>query len=319
MNRLDRLTAILTHLQSKRTIKAQEIADRFEISLRTVYRDIRALEEAGVPIIGEAGMGYSLLEGYRLPPIMFTKEEAMSFLVAEKIYEKVADTSSAKHFNSAITKIKSVLRNSEKETMESISPLIGVFRNRNTLHQKGNILQHILDILGKNLLLHLEYTTFEKEETTSRIVEPVGLFHAYEQWYLIAWCRLRKDYRTFRLDRIISLKTLNETFETIHPSLNEYLEKVAKNENLIKVVLEIPKTDVKYMKEQRYNHGFVFEKYKEGSVEMTFMTSSLEGFVRWIVMLADFVRVVEPIEVKNRLVELLGQMVQNSNQPKSKF
>lgn len=319
MNRLDRLTAILTQLQSKRTIKAQEIADRFGISLRTVYRDVRALEEAGIPVIGEAGMGYSLLEGYRLPPVMFTKEEAMSFLVAEKIYEKVADTSSAQHFNSAITKIKSVLRNSEKDTLESISPLIGVFRNRNTLHQKGNILQLILDSLGKNFLIHLDYTTFEKEETTSRIVEPVGLYHAFEQWYLIAWCRLREDYRTFRLDRVINLKILSERFQAIHPSLNEYLEKEAKNENLLKVVLEIPKTDVKYLKVQRYNHGFIFEKYKERSVEMTFMTSSLEGFVRWIVMLADFVRVIEPMVVKNRLVELLGQMIQNSTHPQNEL
>lgn len=79
MNRIDRLTAILTHLQTKRLVKAQHLADRFNISLRTVYRDIRALEEAGVPIIGEAGAGYSLLEGYRLPPVMFTQEEAMAF------------------------------------------------------------------------------------------------------------------------------------------------------------------------------------------------------------------------------------------------
>jgi predicted DNA-binding transcriptional regulator YafY len=312
MNRLDRLTAILTQLQSKRTIKAQEIADRFGISLRTVYRDVRALEEAGIPVIGEAGMGYSLMEGYRLPPVMFTKEEAMSFLVAEKFYEKIADHSSSQHFKTAITKIKSVLRNQEKDTLENISPLVAVFKNRNTLHQKGkgNLLQLILENLGKKTLLHIEYTTFDKEETTSRIVEPVGIYHSFEQWYLIAWCRLRKDYRNFRLDRIESLKILNETFDSVHPSLQEYLEKVAKNENLLKVVLDIPLSDYKYLKEQRYDHGFVFEKRKESSVEMTFMTSSVEGFVRWIVMLADFVTVLEPTEIKDRLKELIGQMVE---------
>lgn len=91
MNRLDRITAILIQLQSKRVIKAQEIADRFQISLRTVYRDIRSLEAAGIPITGEAGVGYSIMDGYRLPPIQFTKEEATTFLMASKIIEKYTD------------------------------------------------------------------------------------------------------------------------------------------------------------------------------------------------------------------------------------
>jgi predicted DNA-binding transcriptional regulator YafY len=312
MNRLDRLTAILTQLQSKRTIRAQEIADRFDISLRTVYRDVRALEEAGVPVIGEAGMGYSLVEGYRLPPVMFTKEEATALLVAEKIFEKIADKTSGQHFNTAMTKIMSVLKNSEKDTLENISPLIGVFRNRNMLHQKGkdHLLQSIIESLGKNALIQIEYTTFEKEEKTSRILEPVGIYHAYQQWYLIAWCRLRKDYRTFRLDRVNSLNILSETFEPIHPSLNAYLAKVAKQENLIKVVIEVPNSDVKYLKEQRYDHGFVFEKSIGDFVEMTFMTSSIEHFVRWIIMISDFVTVIEPEEIKVRLRDLLNQILE---------
>ena len=91
MNRIDRLSAILTHLQSSRLITGSDIARRFDISLRTVYRDIRALEQAGVPVIGEAGLGYSIMEGYRLPPVMFTREEALAFLMAEKIVRKVTD------------------------------------------------------------------------------------------------------------------------------------------------------------------------------------------------------------------------------------
>ncbi len=79
MNRIDRVTAILIQLQSKKIVRAQEIAERFSISLRTVYRDIKTLEEAGIPIAGEAGVGYSIMEGYRLPQVMFTKEEAIAF------------------------------------------------------------------------------------------------------------------------------------------------------------------------------------------------------------------------------------------------
>ena len=91
LNRFDRIVAILIHLQSGRVVKAQELASRFGVSLRTIYRDIRSLEASGVPITGEAGVGYSLMDGYRLPPVMFTREEAGSFVAAEKLMQKFSD------------------------------------------------------------------------------------------------------------------------------------------------------------------------------------------------------------------------------------
>jgi len=128
MNRLDRLTAILIQLQAKKVVKAQDIAERFAISLRTVYRDVRTLEEAGVPIIGEAGVGYSLMDGYRLPPVMFTTEEATAFLTAEKFIQKFTDASTVKNYTSAMYKIRSVLRTPEKDLLENMDGYIEVFR-----------------------------------------------------------------------------------------------------------------------------------------------------------------------------------------------
>lgn len=320
MNRIDRLTAILTQLQAKRVTKAQEIADRFQISLRTVYRDIRALEETGVPLIGEAGQGYSLVEGYRLPPVMLTQEEARALVVAEKIFEKISDKGSEEHFHSAILKIKSVLRNTEKDQLEALSPQIEVYRRQNRLKLSGKdkFLQQLLDALSYKKVVTLNYTTFDEEKTSERQVEAVGVYYAFDQWYLIAWCRLRTDYRTFRLDRINSLKITDESYlSDSHPTLKEYIDQVRKAENLIQIQISVPKSHEKYLREQKYNNGFVLETSYENHTEMTFMTSHLEGFIRWILFLADEIQIISPPEAKARLVELVGEIQENIKKPTS--
>lgn len=109
--RLSRLTAILTQLQTKRLLTANELAEKFSISKRTVYRDIKALEQADVPILTEDGKGYTLMEGYRIPPVMFTESEANALITAEKLILKNRDASFVKEYSEAINKIKSVLRN----------------------------------------------------------------------------------------------------------------------------------------------------------------------------------------------------------------
>jgi predicted DNA-binding transcriptional regulator YafY len=118
--RFDRIVAILIQLQSKRIVKAQELAQRFEVSLRTIYRDIRTLETSGVPIYSEAGIGYSLLNGYRLPPVMFTREEATSFIAAEKLMQKFTDPELGKHYAAATFKLKAVLQGVDKDWVSSI-------------------------------------------------------------------------------------------------------------------------------------------------------------------------------------------------------
>ena len=126
MNRIDRISAILIQLQSHSLVKAQQISERFNISIRTVYRDIRTLEEAGIPIIGNPGIGYSLAEGFKLSPLMFTQKEALSFLIAEKLVHELTDSNSNEHYKSGIEKIRSVMRFADKnmlETMEKFSKL----------------------------------------------------------------------------------------------------------------------------------------------------------------------------------------------------
>jgi len=212
MNRINRITAILTQLQSKRVVTAKSIAERFEISLRTVYRDIRTLEQAGVPIGSENGIGYFIVEGYRLPPIMFTEEEANAMITADKLVNQKNEKSLTKNYTSALIKIKSVLRNQQKKKIELLEERIGA-DNKYKINPKSDYLSKIQTGITDFLELHLTYKSIYKNETTKRNVKPLALYFTENDWILIAYCMLRKDIREFRLDKIETLQITSIAFE----------------------------------------------------------------------------------------------------------
>lgn len=294
MNRIDRLHAILTHLQSKKRVTAQEIADRFNISLRTVYRDVKALEESGVPVIGEAGSGYTVMEGYRLPPVMFTQEEASALLLGAKLAEFQTDASVKKHFNAALYKIKAVLRTTDKEHMDQLNDHIAVLSRLPEDDSSGRYLLDLQKALGEKRVIHIRYQSGE-EAVTERRVEPIGLCHYGQAWHLIGWCHLRNNYRDFRVSRIQSLQILDINFELdAHPSLQEYLQAMIKSSELQEVMIRIDKTVARYLGSQKYYYGYVREEDMGDCVRMYYVTSSLEYFGRWLLMYTHHVTIESP-------------------------
>ncbi|GAA3605963.1 YafY family protein [Flavivirga amylovorans] len=221
MNRLTRITSILIQLQSKKVVTAKDIADRFEISLRTVYRDIKTLQEAGVPIGSENGIGYFIVDGYSLPPIMITEEEANALIVSEKLISNQGDVSLIKDFNSILIKIKSVLRNFEKENVAKLE-------NRITPSYKKDVFEsNWLSLIQKSItntkVLEIVYHSIYKDEQTLRRIEPLGVYYTDKAWILIAHCKLRNEIREFRLDRILKINPTLETFDFQKDfSLSEY-------------------------------------------------------------------------------------------------
>jgi predicted DNA-binding transcriptional regulator YafY len=223
-SRLSRLTAILTLLQSKKLITATTIAEKFGISVRTVYRDIQALNEAGVPILTEEGKGYMLMEGYRLPPVMFTEAEANALITAEQFILKNKDASLSKHYSEAIIKIKSVLRYTTKDKADLLSKRIVIGQNFNNI-TTSNFLTDIQKALTDFLVIDIQYTSSNEKQTTQRFVEPFAVYNSTEEnWILIAWCRLRNDFRTFRLDRMTRMSVTEEHFKPHPLTLPEYIE-----------------------------------------------------------------------------------------------
>lgn len=227
--RISRLTAILTQLQSKRLLTATNLADKFQVSVRTIYRDIRALEQSGIPIITEDGKGYALMDGYRIPPVMFTENEANALITAEQLVLKNRDSSLIKEYAGAINKIKAVLLYSTKEKADLLSQRIAVSPAiPNT--GKSDSLTLIQNALTDFKVLKITYQSELKDEMTERNIEPFALYYnLQESWTLIAYCRLRNDYRMFRLSRILQLETLSLSFTPHKLTLKEYLNSKEKN------------------------------------------------------------------------------------------
>ena len=223
-SRLSRLTAILLQLQSKRLVTATSLAAKFDVSVRTIYRDIRALEQSGVPIITEEGKGYSLMEGYRIPPVTFSEREANALITAEQFVLKNKDASFIQDYTDAITKIKSVLRESTKDGANLLSDRIAIGQN-NSYDRTSNQLSSLQLALTNFNLVKMGYQKADSDEVTERIIEPFALLSTQENWLLLAYCRLRKEFRFFRLDRIKTLQVQNDKFQPHNMTLKEYFDK----------------------------------------------------------------------------------------------
>lgn len=221
--RLSRLTAILTQLQTKRLLTATSLSEKFNVSTRTIYRDIRALEQAGVPIVTEDGKGYTLMEHYSLPPVMFTESEANALITAEQLVSKNTDASFVKTYSEAIAKIKAVLNRNVKDKANMLAERV-YFSQNETAERTSNYLSSIQFALTNFCQTAITYTD-EAGNTTDRIIEPFALLSTQEKWLLIAWCRLRNTFRFFRLDRINKLNVLPEKFEAHKLTLQDYFEK----------------------------------------------------------------------------------------------
>jgi len=226
MNRIDRLVAILTTLQSRKFVTAEFIADKYEISERTVYRDLKALGEIGVPIDFEANKGYSILQGFFLPPISLTSEEANALILITTLSDKFADKTTRTNIENAISKIKSVLRKTDKDNADFLQSQIRIYKSP-TETDSSDYLTAIQNSITNKQILFIEYTN-NNSEKSQREIEPIGLTFYSNQWHLVAWCWKRKAYRDFKVNQITNLKKTSVNFrKTKHYDINEYIKSLS--------------------------------------------------------------------------------------------
>lgn len=311
MNRIDRLTAILLKLQSKRRITAEEIAEYFDISIRTVYRDLRALGEAGVPIGAEQGSGYFIVDGYYIPPVMFTKDEASAILLAGKLVEKQGDKSVRSNFDNALLKIRSVLKNSEKDYLQNLEPYIEVLQPLPPSDDTfpDHFLAEIKSALAAHKVLTFDYYSSYRDEFTSRSAEPIGLCFYSAHWHLIAYCRWRNSVRDFRTDRIAKLRVQEEVFDHLkYGNTLDYVHDALNQPDLQEVKIRMSRSATRYIGEQKYYYGFVHQEQDGEDTIMTFMTSELNYFARWLLMFGNEATILKPEALRSETEQLIEEL-----------
>jgi predicted DNA-binding transcriptional regulator YafY len=229
MRPADRLFRLVQLIRGRRLSTAAFLAQRLEVSLRTVYRDVAQLQHQGVPIEGEAGVGYRLGSGFELPPLMFTQEEASALVVSLRMAQVWLDPKLALAAEVSLSKIMSILPMSARAAAET-SPLYVPTIKLDTVTQQN--LQTLREATQKRQKVTLNYRDLA-EKTSRRIVRPLGCFFWGKVWTLGAWCETRKDFRSFRLDRMEKI-TVSETIFSIEAGkgLADYLGRVGAKELL---------------------------------------------------------------------------------------
>ena len=208
MRRADRLFDIIQILRRGKLIRARDLAEILEVSERTIYRDVRDLMSSGVPIEGEAGVGYLLREGYDLPPLMFDEQEIEALVLGARIVESWADPELAQAAADVIAKVEAVLPERLRRHMEETALLapanhyalpieVDPTALRRAVRQRQKVRFHYLDL---------------EDRASERSVRPLALSFFGPVWLLVSWCELRDDFRSFRLDRMSRLEVLEETF-----------------------------------------------------------------------------------------------------------
>jgi predicted DNA-binding transcriptional regulator YafY len=213
VNRIDRLFAILVLLQSKSTVRAKDLADRFEVSERTIYRDIASLYESGVPVVSLPAKGYALMPGYYLPPLVFTADEAAAIFLGARLLVSQATGNLPVQAEHALAKVAAVLPKDTRQRVESLTQMVQFYRPEVRFDFEDPMITTLLRAISEGRVVRFSYHSYRSNEVTQRELEPSNLTYSQGAWYVSGYCRMRQGVRSFRLNRIEGLEALEERFE----------------------------------------------------------------------------------------------------------
>ena len=298
MNRTDRLMAILLELQARGELRAEDLARRFEISVRTVYRDVQALCEGGVPVVATPGKGYRLMDGYFLPPLSFTADEAALLLLGGEFVRERVDPELGRAADDALTKLAGVLPPERRAAVaawrrELLFPSFSRPADAAWLAQ-------VRAAIRQRQVVRLLYHALRRAAAESRETEPISLVYLDEVWYLAAYCRLRQAPRLFRLDRIDRLEVLDERFtlaerHAVGPATDERLA------DAVEVRVRFDANVERWARERQ--PFFLREERDPGGSVFVYALRDERELLAWLLSWGAAVVVLSPPELRARLAE----------------
>jgi predicted DNA-binding transcriptional regulator YafY len=301
MNRTDRLLAIVLELQGRGKQRAEDLAETFETSKRTIYRDIQALCEAGVPVVAVPGQGYALREGYFLPPLSLTPDEATVLLLGAGVMEKSFDVEYSTVATGAARKIAGALTNSQREKVQQLQRSIWFTAQSVGSQAEIERLQLLRNAISQQQTVSFDYQTKHGSEVRTREVDPYGLVHHNHIWYLEAYCHLRQTVRTFRLSRMEQVQLQPETFAHTGYDWRTRYEQMFQSRDVV-VQLLFDKQAARCVKEDRCFYIVNREETRAGLL-VTLAVRQIQEILHWVMGWGHRVQVLEPESLRQSLLE----------------
>jgi predicted DNA-binding transcriptional regulator YafY len=295
-----RLLSLIMLLQSRPSWKASELATELNVSERTVHRYMTMLDDMGIPIYSERGPygGFSLVRGYKLPPLIFTAEEATVLYMGANLVRDVWGQT----YNDAVTavtaKLDNVLPDDLRQEVDRVqqSLVVGGLSRRDYRPWEP-VLHTLRQCTGERRCVRLEYRGFARQESTERVIEPYALTFQWGLWYLVGFCRLRKDMRTFRVDRVQQATPLNDSFSVPADfSVREYLERTMRFEPNYTVTVHL-EASVAFEVRERHGHWMEITDHADGSITARFGVAGLDWTTGWVLSYGSLAKVLEPPEL----------------------
>ncbi len=298
-----RLISMIMLLQSRKTWKASDLAAELNVSERTIHRYIVMLEDMGIPIYSERGPygGFSLMRGYKLPPLIFTAEEATVLYMGANLVEEVWGQIYRDAVTSVVAKLDNVLPNDLRQEVSRAQDSLVVSGLRAKDYRPWEPIIHALrHNITDRQTVQLTYRSFNLQETC-RDVDPYALTFRGGLWYLIGYCHLRDDMRTFRVDRIQTVESSGGQFTIPRDfSARDYIERAMQFDDNYTIRVHMDEEIAPYIRE---NHGHWAElsDHEDGSVTITFGTSGLDWVTGWVMSYGPRALVLEPPELVARV------------------
>lgn len=294
MNRIDRLFAILLLLQRRRRVRAQDLAEQFEVSTRTIYRDVAALCESGVPVVSLPGAGYALVEGFYLPPLVFSDNEALALILGARLFRQQASGALASDAEQALTKLLVALPDERRQRVQALSDIIGFIVPRERFNLDDPQLIDMQRAIHHHHVVRIRYHSYNRDEVTERDIEPHRLYYSDGAWYIEGFCRLRQDTRAFRVSRVETLVVLEQRFEPRPPG--QQLSAWAT------VTVRFATAVVRWVRE-RQHYAFQAEAATpdEQGVIMIYRVNTIDEIVPWILSWGASAEVLAPEELRKQI------------------